>query len=338
MCAPSPPPPPNYEAAAVAQGAANKEAAIAGSQLSNPNIVGPTGNQTVTYAPDPVTGNPIPTVTQTYSPEQQKIFDINQQGQLGLAEVGRDSVNRIGGILGQDVNFNRDLGTQSQGRQEVIDAMMSRVNQDIGRRTDNTESTLIARGIPRGSEAWNREMDTIERGRNDALQQAIVGADSRAMDDRRQAITEMMAQRQTPLNEISALRSGSQVAPLQFQNFSGQNVGAAPVFNAAQAGYNSSLDSYNAQAAGSGNMMSGLFGLGSAALMSPVGTFKAFSDIRLKSNIKRIGRHRLGIGVYEYDIFGNREIGVIAQELITVKPDAVYIHDSGFLMVDYGAI
>lgn len=333
MCAPSPPPPPNYEAAAVAQGAANKEAAIAGSQLSNPNIVGPTGNQTVTYAPDPVTGNPIPTVTQTYSPEQQKIFDINQQGQLGLAEVGRDSVNRIGGILGQDVNFNRDLGTQSQGRQEVIDAMMSRVNQDIGRRTDNTESTLIARGIPRGSEAWNREMDTIERGRNDALQQAIVGADSRAMDDRRQAITEMMAQRQTPLNEISALRSGSQVAPLQFQNFSGQNVGAAPVFNAANASSQYGTDVYNAQAAQAGNTMGGLFKLGAAAI-------PLFSDRRLKKDIIQIGTHPLGFGLYLFRYLWDEVLrfGVMADEVEKVIPDAVVTTPSGFKAVNYSMV
>lgn len=266
MCAPSPPPPPDYAAAATAQGAANKEAAIAGSQISNPNIISPLGNQTVTYTNDPVTGNPVPTVTQSYNPTQQQIFETNQQGQLGLATVGRDAVGRIGNILGQDVNFNRDIGSQSQGRQEVIDAMMSRVNQDLGRRQGDVESTLTARGIPRGSEAWNREMDQLERSRTDALQQAIVGSDARAMDERRQAITELMAQRQTPLNEISALRTGSQVAPLQFQGFSGQNVGAAPVMQGAIAGQNAAMDAYNAQAGQAGGLMSGLFSLGSAGL------------------------------------------------------------------------
>lgn len=266
MCAPSPPPPPDYAGAAVAQGAANKDAAIASSQLSNPNIVGPTGRQTVTYANDPITGNPIPTVTQTYSPEQQRIFDINQQGQLGLSQIGADAVGRIGGILGQDVNFDRDLGTQSQGRQEVIDAMMNRVNQDIGRRQEGIESTLTARGIPRGSEAWNREMDQLDRSRNDALQQSIVGADARAMDERRQGITELLAERQTPLNEISALRTGSQVSPLQFQGFSGSTVGAAPVMQGAVAQGNAAQNAYNQSVGSSNAMMGGLFKLGAAGI------------------------------------------------------------------------
>ena len=120
MCSPSPPAPPDYTGAATAQGVANKEAAIATGQLSNPNINAPTGQRRVTWENDPVTGNPVPTITDSYSDSQQRIFDLNQQGQEGLATVGRDAVNRVGGILGQNVNFNRDLGTQAQGRQQPV--------------------------------------------------------------------------------------------------------------------------------------------------------------------------------------------------------------------------
>jgi hypothetical protein len=72
--------------------------------------------------------------------------------------------------------------------------------------------------------------------------------------------------------------------------------------------------------------------LGAAAL--PL----AFSDKRLKSNIVQLGTHPIGIGIYEYDIFGNRQIGVMAQELLEVMPDAVHQHPSGYLMVDYGRL
>ena len=47
--APSPPPAPDYAAAAKEQGTANIEAARASAKLSNPNIIGPYGNQTVKY-------------------------------------------------------------------------------------------------------------------------------------------------------------------------------------------------------------------------------------------------------------------------------------------------
>jgi hypothetical protein len=58
----------------------------------------------------------------------------------------------------------------------------------------------------------------------------------------------------------------------------------------------------------------------------------------LKSNIVRIGTHPIGVGIYEYDIFGSRQIGVMAQELMEVMPEAVHQHPAGFLMVDYGRL
>jgi len=80
--------------------------------------------------------------------------------------------------------------------------------------------------------------------------------------------------------------------------------------------------------------MSGLFSLGSAALGNPF----AFSDRRLKRNIKRVGTHSMGVGLYEYDIAGYRQRGVIAQELEAVRPDLVRRHASGYLTVNYGAL
>lgn len=266
MCAPSPPAPPDYAAAATAQGAANKEAATATAQGSNPNINSPLGQRRVTWTTDPTTGNAVPTITDSYSPDQQAIFNLNQQVQKGLAQVGVDAVGKIGGILGQDINFDQELGTLAQGRQSTIDALMSRYDQDLGKRQEGIESTLIARGIPRGSEAWNREMDVLQRGRNDALQQATASADAKALDERRQAITELLAQRQTPLNEISALRSGSQVGQLQFQPYTGSTVQPAPIFGAAQAQGQAGTNAYNSQVAQNNAMMSGLFSLGSAGI------------------------------------------------------------------------
>jgi len=63
-----------------------------------------------------------------------------------------------------------------------------------------------------------------------------------------------------------------------------------------------------------------------------------FSDVRLKSNIERVGTHPLGIGIYEYDKFGKRERGVMAQEVEQVMPEAVSTHESGFKKVNYGLL
>jgi len=91
------------------------------------------------------------------------------------------------------------------------------------------------------------------------------------------------------------------------------------------------MNVYNQQVAGNNAMMSGLFGMGSAFLGKP-------SDIRLKSNIVHIGQHPSGLNWYEYDIFGKREQGVMAQEAIKVRPDAVRMMDNGYYAVDYGRL
>jgi hypothetical protein len=86
-------------------------------------------------------------------------------------------------------------------------------------------------------------------------------------------------------------------------------------------------NAYNAQVANSNNFMNGLFGLAGDAAM-------AFSDKRLKRNLKHIGR-RHGLPLYEFSYRGlkGRFIGILAQHLAKVRPDAVMRHASGFLMV-----
>jgi hypothetical protein len=44
------------------------------------------------------------------------------------------------------------------------------------------------------------------------------------------------------------------------------------------------------------------------------------------------------VGIYEYDIFDRHEIGVIAQELLAVRPDLVAMDSNGYLMVNYGGL
>lgn len=82
---------------------------------------------------------------------------------------------------------------------------------------------------------------------------------------------------------------------------------------------------------------------GGAGMMGTLGTMAMaaamfFSDRRLKSDIALVGVHPTGIGVYEYDKFGHRERGVMADEVELVKPEAVATHPSGYKMVNYGML
>jgi hypothetical protein len=157
-----------------------------------------------------------------------------------------------------------------------------------------------------------------------------------------QALAQQAAIRSLPVNEISALLSGGQVSVPQFQGYSGVSVAPAPVFQAGQAAgdfaqrnYANQVGAYNA---GMG-MLGSLAGAVGTAAGGPLGVAGLFtSDRRLKSNIVRVGTHPLGIGVYEYDIFGERQRGVMADEVENVLPEAVITRPNGYKMVNYGML
>lgn len=89
---------------------------------------------------------------------------------------------------------------------------------------------------------------------------------------------------------------------------------------------------------GQGQSSSSGFGFNAGELVKPAAAALTASDRRLKSNIIRIGTHPLNIGWYEYTIDGHREQGVMADEVLQVKPEAVVTRSDGYLMVNYGLI
>jgi len=147
-----------------------------------------------------------------------------------------------------------------------------------------------------------------------------------------QELQKQLALRNQPLNEITGLMSGSQLQMPQFQGYNPTNIAPAPVFAGAQAQGAADMQRYGIQQSGANAQTSGLFSLAGAA--APL----MFSDRKLKSNIERIGTHKLGIGLYEYDIFGERQQGVMADEVEKVMPEAIVMHPSGYKMVNYGLL
>ena len=61
-----------------------------------------------------------------------------------------------------------------------------------------------------------------------------------------------------------------------------------------------------------------------------------FSDVRLKDNINYVGKSPSGINIYNFKYKGDDKIyqGVMAHQV----PQASFIHDNGYLMVDYSKI
>ena len=105
-------------------------------------------------------------------------------------------------------------------------------------------------------------MDTSAnaQGYNQALQGAQFGNTAQ-----QQALMQAIQGRQMPLNEITALMSGSQIQNPQFQAYSGSNIAAAPIFGATQAQAQNAQNTYNQQVAAQNANTAGLYGLGGAA-------------------------------------------------------------------------
>jgi hypothetical protein len=329
MRAPSPPPAPDPVATSRAQTQSNVATAGANSTLNLVDQITPQGNLThqqigTVAMPDGFGGTinvPRFQATQTLSPAQQQLFNQNQSTELAMSRIAGEQTNRIGSVLSSPVDLNNEA-TEAR----LFDLGRRRLDPMFAEQDEALRTRLANQGIRAGSQAYDAETRRFGETRNDAFNQLL-------LQGRGQAVQEALAERSHPINEITALLSGSQVSQPNFMNVSQSPVAGVDHSGNVNASHASAMQAWQGRMQNHQAMMGGIFGLaGNAMRMIP------FSDARLKTNIVRKGTHPLGIGVYEYDIFGRRERGVMAQELVEVAPDAVALHESGYMMVDYDKI
>lgn len=264
MCSSTPPTPPDYVGAATQQGAANLEAARASAKLSNPNLITPYGQQTVQYGLD---GDPdVPTVTQNLSPEEQQIFDANQQNRLGLGQVAQQGIGSVRNVLGSQFDPSGLPAQQINAGQTAQDAIMARLQPQIEMDREQQASTLANQGIPIGSEAYNNAMRVSGQQENDLRTQAALQGMGIGQQARQQSLSEQLTQRELPLNEVTALMSGSQVQLPGSTPYQGQNTSAGNLMGAAQAQGAGANQQYGYQVAGQNANVGGLYGLGASAM------------------------------------------------------------------------
>lgn len=208
--------------------------------------------------------------------------------------------------------YNMQMGTAQQGYQQNLGAAQFQ-NQALGQASALDLARMQAQNSAQGQQ-FN-------------LNQQYANAQNQL---RQQAIAEQMQRRGMSLNEMNALLSGQQVQMPNMPSFAQSGQAQTPnILGATQMGYDAQLGAANAQNAQFGNLLGAGAQLGSAFL---------FSDRRLKSNIKRVGTHAIGVGIYDYTMMGMAQRGVIAQEVEAVRPDLVKRHANGYLMVNYGGL
>lgn len=263
---PSPPPPPDYTGAAIAQGAANKDSAVATAQISNPNIISPYGTQRIEYIPSSSNGNLVPYIYQSLSPSGERIYNQDQQIKMGLGDVAQQGLGYVQNTLNSPFDQSDLPARQINPGQTAQDAIMSRLEPQLAREDAQLNTQLVNQGLRPGGEAYNNAATLQSQRANDLKLQAALQGISVGQQARQQGIQEQEFLRTEPLNILNALRSSAQVNVPQFQPYQGSNVQAAPVMQAAQAQGQSDQNIFNQQQASANANTSGLYSLGGAAL------------------------------------------------------------------------
>jgi hypothetical protein len=243
---------------------------------------------------------------------------------------------------------------------------------DIQQRT--LDAKLANQGVVAGTEAYNRAKMGLGMQQNDLLNQAQLSglqagntlfqqgmqgaqfgnqAQQQLLNNQlananlgnqaqQQQFNQALTQYNMPLNTLSALRTGAQVQNPTFVNAPQQATTAgADILGATQANYNAQMGGFNAAQAAQSNLNSGLMGLGGT-----LGAAAIMSDIRTKENITQVYWLPNGLPVYTYEYKPEYKdeaghgvhIGVMAQEVEQVMPEAVITRADGIKMVDYGVL
>jgi hypothetical protein len=255
---------PDPVATAQAQAGVNLSTAVTQQNLNMVDQVNPWGS--VDYSQNGSTrfkdsfGNwvEVPTFTQTttLSPEQQAIFEKTQGAQTNMAGIAEEQSARVRDALSDPFSF-----TNQDAADWAFDMGSSHILPQQQRNEAALRSRLVNSGIRPGTAAWDAEMSRMTNANTDQWNQL-------ALTGRGQAFAENLATRNQPLNEMSALLSGSQVSnPAQMS-------GAAPQVGVGGVDYAGMVqDNYRARMANHQALMGGLFGLAGMGTKIATGGF-----------------------------------------------------------------
>src|SRR6185312_8993529 len=289
---------PNPVTTAQAQTTSNVDTAKAQAALNNTNQITPYGNLTYTSTTG-ADGIPHYTATQTLSPTGQQLFNTNASTQQNLANTAQTESGKLSGMLDTPLDLsssNLDKYTNTH--------FLETFNQQQDRAQSALNTQLANQGIQVGSTAYTNAQNDFSNTRNSALNNMLGTSQANAQ-------SAILAQRETPLNEIIGLAGGTQIQQPTYTNTPQTAVAGTNTAGIAQNAYNAEQANYQYANNQTQSTLGGLFGLGANALL-------AFSDERLKENVQKEGELPDGTNVYSYDfkpgtnLGTGRQIGVMA--------------------------
>lgn len=315
----------NAAKTAAAQTASNVDTAAAQQILNMTNQVTPDGslnyNQTGTtqyVGADGKTYNlPNYTATQSLSPGQQQIYDQNQTADINMNNIALGQIDKMGNHL--STPFSYSTGEHEAWAGDLYGKLNDETNQ---RNMGLMEQKLANQGLQPGTPAYDDAMRNLTYGQDKARNDFMLGAYDVGMNT-------ALTNRNQPINETTALMSGSQVSQPQYVNTPQTGVNGTDVAGLMSQQNQQKNANYQAQ-------LGGLFGLGGAALGG-----WAMSDKRLKTDIEKIGETPIkGVNAFKFRYKGSplMHIGAMAQEVEKKVPGAVATTPSGYKAVNYSAL
>lgn len=253
MDTPQTPTAPDPVKTAQAQSQMNKETAVAQYGLNATNQKGPSGSLTYNQIGTWADGTPRFEATTALNEGEQQVYDTNLATRQNVGNIGRDQSARIADLLGTP--FKIDDATDSK----IAQIQKGFLDPQWKQHGETMESDLIARGIRPGTEAYRRAHGDFSDQRQKAYDRSYLDAYNTAQQA---ALTE----RNQPINEITALMSGSQVSQPNFQSTPTPGVAPTDFLGAQQQSLNQQNVGYQAKVAQNNALMNGLFGLGGAAV------------------------------------------------------------------------
>ena len=252
--APSAPAAPDPAATAAAASRTNRETAITQFGLNAINQRDPYGslqfNQIGTWAD----GTPRFEAVQSLAPEEQRALDLSRQAQEIYGQAGVQQLQAVRDRLATPLNLNNEA---VEGR--LMELGSRRLNPVLEERRNAMDTRLRQQGLMPGTQAYDVAMRGVGEAENDAYNQLM-------LTGRNQSINEILTERASPLNEAAALLSGQQVQAPSFVNTPQTSVAPTDYMQAVGLQQAALNNAFNARNQNYGAQLSGMYGLGSAAL------------------------------------------------------------------------
>lgn len=268
--------------------------------------------------------------TRANRPTQNNPFSSSQWTQdangnwtqnVSLTPGLNDAVSNLTNTISQGSSLD-PAAARDQAINAAYGQATSRLDPQWTQRGAALETSLANKGLTPGSEAFRNAMGEYNNSRNDAYSQAMYNAQTGAGNA---AFGQSMAANNQPYQQLGALQGLTQ------QN---SFAPSANLLGALGQQYAGQLNSYGIDQANKNSMLSGIGSLGGAAIMA--------SDERLKDNVERLPFDAIpGVPFATWEWKhrpGDRQLGVIAQDLQKVRPELVVTGPDGTLMVDYGKL